>query len=207
MVREMYLFIGAHVDDIEIGATGFLIKSLTKEIECSVLVFSDCENQPGNKGISKEFKKSMKILGVNNYFLLDLPNTKFPASSDKIREVLENFKKEKKPKLVVTHSTSSIHQDHLAVARECQRVFRYISVISYEDFKSTPYFVPNLYVPLSEEIMRKKKEAANAYKTQLKRLYYSPENLETLAKKRGIEAGISFAEAYEIIRLIDLNYG
>lgn len=202
----MYLFIGAHVDDLEVGATGLLIKSLLKEIECGVLVFSDCEDQPGNEGISKEFKKSMKILGVNNYFLLNFPNTKFPASSDKIREVLEDFKNEKKPKLVITHSLGSIHQDHLTVAIECQRVFRYISVISYEDFKSTPHFIPHLYIPLSEEVMRKKIKAANAYKTQLRRPYYNSENLETLAKKRGIEARTKFAEAYEIIRLMDLNY-
>ena len=201
-MKNLRLFIGAHPDDLEIGATGLLIQSLNRNIECDVLVFSDTEEQHGNEGISKEFIESMKILGIENYSLLDLPNTELPANCSKIREALENLKKEKKPELVITHSLGSIHQDHFIVAKECERVFRYISVISYEDLKSTPYFAPKLYIPLSKEVMIKKLDAADTYKTQQRRYWYNKENIRALARTRGIESGVKYAEAYEIIRLI-----
>ena len=197
----MYLFVGAHPDDIEIGSGGFLIKSLEEKKECFVIVFSDCEEQKGNKGISKEFKKAMETLGVK-YKLYHLKNTKLPKNSEKIRKILEKIKKEKKPELIITHSLSSIHQDHKTVAEECRRVFRFESLISYEDPKSTRKFNPSLYVPLSEKMLNKKIEILNIYQTQKRRSYFGPEIFKTIARKRGIECGIIYAEAYEIVRLI-----
>lgn len=197
----MYLFVGAHPDDIEIGSGGFLIKSLEERKKCFVIVFSDCEKQEGNKGVSKEFQKVMEKLGIK-YRLYHLENTNLPKNSEKIRKILEKTKKEKKPELVITHSLSSIHQDHKTVAEECRRVFRFKSLINYEDPKSTRNFEPSMYVPLSKKILNKKIEILNTYQTQKRRSYFGPEIFKTVARKRGIECGTEYAEAYEITRLI-----
>jgi len=197
--------VGAHPDDIETGSAGFLIQSLRKGIDCYVLVFSDCEDRPGNHGISKEFEKSMSALSVQQNVLQHIPTTQFPNHHNSIRQCLEKYKEEYRPELIVTLSLNSIHQDHATVARECERVFRYQSVISYEDFKSTPRFNPNLYVPLSKEDLQRKVEIAMLYKTQHRRFYFNAENVEALARFRGVVAGVPFAEAYEVIRLINLK--
>jgi LmbE family N-acetylglucosaminyl deacetylase len=200
---KTYLFTGAHIDDIEIGAAGLLTKSLTAGIHCYVLVFSDCEEQLGNEGITEEFEKSMKILGVEkaNSILYPLPNTKLPSNSEKIRNILESIKRSLQPDLIVTHSIKTLHQDHLTVVENCRRVYRYTSIICYEDLKSTPIFNPNLYVQLNSEELYKKLEAIDIYKTQKRRTYYSVENIKIIAKKRGIDSGTTFAEAYEILRI------
>ena len=148
------LLLGAHPDDIESTASSFLIKR--KNIEPYVLVFSDCEEQPGNKGITEEFEESMSILKVKNYKLLDIPNTKFPAYCEEIRSILENYKEKLMPDIVVTHEINNLHQDHKTLAEESIRVFRTHSIIMYEGLKSTPFFSPNLFIILTEEELEKK---------------------------------------------------
>ncbi len=197
------LFTGAHPDDIEIGSAGFLVKLLKNEKKVSCVVFSNCEEQEGNKGITKEFFKSMKTLGVNGEVkLLNFQNTKLYLSREKIRRVLERMKKTLKPELIVTHSVGNLHQDHKIVSEECLRVFRYSTIIAYEDPKSTVNFQPNLFVSLSEEEFNKKIEAIKCYKTQLRRKYYSPEIFATFCRMRGVQAGVKYAEGFEIVRMI-----
>jgi len=198
----MYLFIGAHPDDIEIGSGGFLIQSIQNGIECCIITFSDCSEQKGNKGIIEEYKQSMDYLGIDDYFLYHLPNTKLPDHNDEIRDILEKIKIKNDIDLVVTHSVHSIHQDHKIVGEECRRVFRYSNLISYEDPKSTSqYFRPQLYISLSEKILKKKLELLNIYRSQLRRDVYGTNIFENIARVRGVEIGTKAAEAYEIIRI------
>ena len=196
------LFVGAHVDDIEMGASGLLVKMLSKNEECHVIVFSRCEDQPGNKGVSKEFYESMSVLGVKNPKLMDLPNTKLPQKSEKIRKILDKEKTTFNPDIVVTHDTSTLHQDHKAVTEECLRVFRNSSILMYEDIKSVEHFAPNLIVSLTAEEFNKKIEAVGKYKTQTKRYYYDPEILKSLAKIRGKQMNVDFGEGYRIHRSV-----
>lgn len=201
------LFVGAHLDDIELGAGGLLIRSLEGGVRPQILIFSDCEDQPGNEGITQEFERSMDYLGIKEYDLLRLPNMRLPSHADQIRETLEKYKERGETDLVVTHSLETIHQDHSAVAQECQRVFRYVSVIGYEDFKSCPRFSPTLFVPLSEGQLEKKAKLISIYKTQFRRRYYRVENLRSLARMRGFQVGVPYAEAFDVARLIGMPLG
>ena len=194
------LLLGAHPDDIESTASSFLIKR--KNIEPYVLVFSDCEEQPGNKGITEEFEESMSILKVKNYKLLDIPNTKFPAYCEEIRSILENYKEKLKPDIVVTHEINNLHQDHKTLAEESIRVFRTHSIIMYEGLKSTPFFSPNLFIILTEEELEKKMEALKCYKTQYRRYYYDFEFIRALAMVRGKQIGAKYAEGFRIYQFI-----
>ncbi len=194
------LLLGAHPDDIESTASSFLIKR--KNIEPYVLVFSDCEEQPGNKGITEEFEESMSILKVKNYELLDIPNTKFPAYCEEIRSILENYKEKLMPDIVVTHEINNLHQDHKTLAEESIRVFRTHSIIMYEGLKSTPFFSPNLFIILTEEELEKKMEALKCYKTQYRRYYYDFEFIRALAIVRGKQMGAKYAEGFRIYQFI-----
>jgi len=194
------LLLGAHPDDIESTASSFLIKR--KNIEPYVLVFSDCEEQPGNKGITEEFEESMSILKVKNYKLLDIPNTKFPAYCEEIRSILESYKEKLMPDIVVTHEINNLHQDHKTLAEESIRVFRTHSIIMYEGLKSTPFFSPNLFIILTEEELEKKMEALKCYKTQYRRYYYDFEFIRALAMVRGKQIGAKYAEGFRIYQFI-----
>jgi LmbE family N-acetylglucosaminyl deacetylase len=195
------LFIGAHPDDIEPGAGGLLTKMKT-ESECMVVVFSDCEEQEGNQGITEEFKRSMETLGVDNFRLLDLPNTRMPEHENRIRGELEKLRDEFKPDILVTHSVNNTHQDHKIIADACVRVFREGTIFMYEELKSTPKFVPNLVVSITREQLDSKIKALECYKTQSRRYYFDMDYVRSLAKVRGKRVNKEFAEAFEIYQYV-----
>ncbi|MBU0899141.1 MAG: PIG-L family deacetylase [Nanoarchaeota archaeon] len=195
------LFVGAHPDDVEMGASGLLVK-MSEKAECRVLVFSDCEEQPGNQGISQEFQNAMSILGVKESKLLNFPNTRLPEKNNEIRQVLEETKKEFNPDIVVIHDIDTLHQDHRTVSEECLRVFRNSSVLMYEDMKSVENFKPNLIVSLTPEQFNKKLQALDCYKTQERRYYYDLETIKSLARVRGKQMNAEIGEAYKIHRFI-----
>jgi LmbE family N-acetylglucosaminyl deacetylase len=79
--------------------------------------------------------------------------------------------------------------------------------LSYETLSETEWgqsiepFIPNVYVDISETFVTKI-EAMKAYESELKQ-YPHPRSLEiveALAKKRGSEVGVKFAEAFMLIR-------
>jgi LmbE family N-acetylglucosaminyl deacetylase len=82
-------------------------------------------------------------------------------------------------------------------------------ILSYETLSETERgmilnpFVPNVYEDISD-VFRIKIEAMKAYKSELKNFPHprSLEIIEALAKKRGSEAGLEFAEAFMLIREI-----
>jgi len=195
------LFIGAHPDDVESGAGGFLTK-MKEHAERMVLVLSDCEEQKGNEGITEEFENSMKTLGVDKFTLLNLPNTGMPEKQTELRTELERVRDSFRPDIVVTHNINNTHQDHKTIAEACIRIFRDCSIFMYEDLKSTPKFVPNLIVSLSRDQLDKKIRALECYKTQFRRYYFDMDYVRSLAKVRGKQANKDFAEAFEIYQYV-----
>jgi len=195
------LFIGAHPDDIESGAGGFIARSRGKN-EMMAVVFSNCEEQTGNEGITEEFKDSMQILGIENFKLFDFPNTRLPENEEAMRNALEKIRNSFKPELVVTHNINNTHQDHKAVAEASIRVFRHSSVFMYEDLKSTPKFVPNVIVPLTNEQLESKLKALECYKTQTRRYYFDMDYIRSIARVRGKLINRDFGEAFEIYQYV-----
>lgn len=197
------LFLGAHPDDIEFGASGFLLK-ISKRMRCFVLVMSDCEEQPGNKGITQEFKRSMETMGIErkNHALLDIPNTKFPENTERIRKSLEEYRERWEPDIVVTHCLENTHQDHKTLTEEALRVFRNCSILMYEDAKSTPGFAPNLIIGLNREELDKKIEVLECYKTQFRRYYFDMDYVRSLAKVRGKQMNLEYGEGFKVHQFV-----
>lgn len=197
------LLIGAHPDDIEFGMGASLAKfKENKKTKFKVVVFANCEEQPGNAGITEEFKESMKFFGIKNYDLHDLPNTHLPEYSSDIRSILESTKSSFIPDAVFATSKGSIHQDHKIVAEEVERVFRNFSCFSYEDVKSSPNFKPNFYCALERNHIRSKIRALSLYRTQYRRYYHDDDLITSLARFRGGQMAIKYAESFEMIRCV-----
>ena len=84
---------------------------------------------------------------------------------------------------------------------------------SYEVLSSTErsfqnnfnVFTPNVFENIKDTI-ELKKQAMQCYKTELGKYPHprSPEAIEYLARKRGGEVGLEFAEAFQLIREINL---
>jgi len=197
------LCVGAHPDDVETGAGGFITK-MKKDCEnkLMVVVFSNCEEQKGNEGIAEEFNKSMQTFGIDNFRLLDFPNTRLPEHAAEIRTELEKIRDGFSPSMVVTHNMNSTHQDHKTLAEACIRVFRDSSILMYEELKSTPKFVPNMFISLAPEEIENKVKALECYKSQFRRYYFNMDYVRSLAHVRGKPIRKDFAEAFEVYQYV-----
>jgi LmbE family N-acetylglucosaminyl deacetylase len=195
---ERILFLGAHPDDFEAGAGGFFAKAAGSGKECFNLVFSDCSEQKGNEGIVQEFHESMKTLGIekDSFELMNLPNTKLPENAAKVREAMERLRDKFNPDTVFVHDPDNLHQDHKCVAEQALRVFKTQAVLFYQDMKSTPHFMPNVFAQLTKEQLEKKVRALDCYKTQIRRYYHDMEFVRATARVHGKRINAEFAEGF-----------
>ena len=115
------------------------------------------------------------------------------------------MKEKLKPDLVIIPSLNDSHQDHKTVAEESLRVFRHnISIISYEEPWNHIKFEPRFFIKLNKKHLDYKINALKKYKTQKKfrRFYFDYELIESLARVRGSHIASKYAEAFEVIKLI-----
>ncbi len=134
-----------------------------------------------------------------------------------VARVIERAKTLSKPTVVYTHSSADLNIDHRIVSQatliafrpqpnevwEEIRTFEIVSATDYGHKSITKEFTPNLYVDISET-WQTKLAALQEYSIELRPSPHtrSFEGLENLAKYRGHQVGLPYAEAFEIIRKV-----
>ncbi|UCH31490.1 MAG: PIG-L family deacetylase [Candidatus Bathyarchaeota archaeon] len=201
--KKKILIVGAHPDDLEYGCGGTVAK-YGQNNDIRSLIFAPCLEDPQNAGILQEYLNAMQILGVRKIMKRNLPRDTLEDHSQEIRNALHDLKVKFNPRVVFCHSLSDIHQDHRAIADCCLTLFRdTATLLAYEITRSTRNFAPTLYVALSKEDMEKKLKALHCYKTQYRRTYFKSTIFKALARVRGTPINTTYAEAFEIMRMID----
>jgi LmbE family N-acetylglucosaminyl deacetylase len=135
-----------------------------------------------------------------------------------VAKVIERAKTLIKPTIVYTHSSADLNIDHRIVSQatltafrpqpnevwEEIRTFEVASATDYGHKSITKEFTPNLYVDISET-WQTKLAALNEYSMEMREPPHtrSFDGLESLAKFRGYQVGLPYAEAFEIIRKVD----
>lgn len=201
--NDKILLVGPHPDDIEYGCGGTVAK-YSKNNDVRSIVFAPCLEDPLNAGILEEHEKAMRILGAKEILKEELPRDNLELHTQQMRNILYDLKMKLDPDLVICPSLGDLHQDHKAVGNCCLTVFRDTATLfAYEITRSTKDFNPSLFVQLSEENLQKKLEALRCYKTQYRRSYFRPSAFKALAIVRGCQVNVKYAEAFEIMRMID----
>jgi len=111
------------------------------------------------------------------------------------------------PDIVYLPSTSDTHQDHDTVSAEGFRAFKRTSIFGYELPWNNLTFTTSAFVVVEEEFIEKKIQALACYRSQADRPYANPEFVRSLARVRGIQIGVPYAEAFEAIRMIRKGSG
>ena len=206
------LVIAAHPDDEVLGMGGTIKKHAKKGDEIHLCVVSEgASAQYSDKKMIKNrresCKKCGKILGIKNFTFLDFPD----AQLDSIPQLEINKKLEKiilkiKPDIVYTISSGDLSKDHEKVFEStivsCRPIKNNIKkIFSYElpGSRLIP-FEPNVFENITSEIKFKTK-AFLEYKSEVEKFPHprSTEAIESLAKYRGSQVGIKFAECFKLI--------
>ena len=200
------LLVAGHPDDIELGASGLVLKLKEQGWSLSYVVFSQCETDSGlgftKEEIMSEFDSACELMGVEEKIVNNFPNTRLPSYSYEIRSILGKIAERLHPDLVLIPSVNDPHQDHSTVAWESIRTFRtQETILGYELHRHGSYlFNPNVFVDISKYLEEKIK-ILMCYKSQLKRPYFSEDVFRSIARMRGSQVGIDYAEAFEAVKI------
>jgi len=212
------LVIAPHPDDEVVGCGGTIAKHAEKrdEVYLCIMTKGYTPDWPEEilKNRPKEVEKVNKILGIGKTYFLDFPTVKLDTIPQKnLNDSIFQVVTEVKPEIVYMPHKGDLNKDHRLVFEATLVATRPVGehkvrkMLSYETLSSTEWgnpieaFIPNVYINVSETIERKI-EAMKVYESEMKP-YPHPRSLEVvdaLARKRGSEVGVKFAEAFVLIK-------
>lgn len=191
------LVIGAHADDIEIGA-GASILRLLSEHAGSAITWVIASATPDRAAEARASAAAVSSAAANiDVIVGDLPDGGLPASTTAVKELLESVK-DRAIDLVLAPHTGDAHQDHRVVAEVVWQTFRHHLVAEYEIPKyDGDLGRPNLYVDVDEATIQRKVELLETFfPSQRHRTWWGGDTVRAIARLRGIEASTRFAEAF-----------
>jgi LmbE family N-acetylglucosaminyl deacetylase len=204
-VRRL-LCLGAHSDDIEIGAGGTLLKlaGQTPDLEVWWVVFS----APGSRAEEAQRSADEFLSGVSRKRVKigSFRESYFPSEWPAIKDWFNEIKAEFDPQVVFTHYRDDRHQDHRVLSDLAWNTFRNHLILEYEILKyDGDLGCPNLFVPVSQDVSNRKIEALlKHFKTQLSKHWFTRDTFEAMHRIRGIECASSSgrAEAFYCRKLV-----
>ncbi len=189
------LAIGAHPDDIEIGAGGLLLGlALGRPRVCYAVLTGTAERQQEARNAAHAFLPDADL----TVELFDLPDGRLPAVWGGVKEVLEDIARSCSPDVIITPAPDDAHQDHRTIAEIIPTVFRDQLHLAYEIPKwDGDLGRPSTYVPMSAETARRKVELLHkCFPSQRHRDWWDDETFLGLARLRGMECRAPYAEAF-----------
>lgn len=201
------LILAPHTDDGEFGCGGTISKYIEEGVEVFYAAFSACQQSvlkefPSDVLIT-EVKAATKILGIKqeNLILFDYDVRTFNFHRQSILDNLIKLRAEINPDLVFMPSKNDIHQDHLTIAEEGLRAFKFSSILAYEIPWNNITFNTTSFFHLEERHIQAKIKALEEYKSQAHRPYANEEFIRSLARTRGVQVSEKYAETFEVVRL------
>ena len=197
--RETVLAIGAHPDDVEIGAAGALLAHRAAGDTVAILTLSRGARGGDQLERARESQRAADIIGAR-LFLGDLEDTRI-AEGDPTISVIDGVVAEVQPTIVYTHSAHDVHQDHRNTHRAamvaCRRVGR---VYCFQSPSATIEYRPTYFVNIDDDVDGKL-QAIGAFGSQTGvRDYLAPDLITATARYWSRYGGGSYAEPFEAIR-------
>lgn len=201
------LVLAPHTDDGELGLGGTIRHLVELGKKVTYVAFSTAQ-QSVPEGFPKdilktEVKRATAKLGIlpENLLIYNYEVRKLGYVRQEILEELIRLRKSNEFDLVFMPSLHDIHQDHTTIAQEGVRAFKNTTLLGYELIWNNLTFNTQCFVQLEKRHIEAKIEALKEYESQGARDYLSDEFIFSLAKARGVQAGCSYAEAFEVVRL------
>ena len=228
LTNSRILVVAAHPDDDVLGCGGTLAKALSLKSKIKILYLGEGvtsrfygENLNSKKVLKaqitrkKECINSLKILGIKNYVFEDRLCTRFDEIP--LLNLVKSIEREInlfQPNIIFTHNKSEVNIDHrltydaVEVASRPKKNSHLKSVYSFEivcsgNWKFEKTFNPNTYVDISKYFKIKLKSWSK-FKNENHKFPHPRSNkgIEILARYRGMQSHLEFAEAFRLEREI-----
>jgi len=224
MTMKRIIVISAHPDDETLGVGGTLLKHKLNGDLLYWVIVTNINTQIGFteervESRQKEIKVVADLFGFEKTYKLDYPTMSLTSESllsliPKIAEIL----KEVQPEIMYTLNRSDAHSDHRHISdavMACTKSFRHPylkKIVMYECISETEFapsfpekvFIPNYFIDISS-FLEKKIEIMRVFESELGNHPFprSEVNIRALATYRGAMAGCYYAEAFQVVKIIE----
>jgi LmbE family N-acetylglucosaminyl deacetylase len=191
------LAIGAHSDDIEIGAGGTILTWIASGARVEVdwcVASAPSERADEARASAGDFLQGAARVSMH---FADFRDGYMPADRSAVKDWVESLKS-LKPDVILTHQRNDAHQDHRLLNELIWNTFRDHLILEYEIPKwDGDLGQPNTYVELSEQTLARKIELLmKHFGTQRSKAWFDDETFRGLARLRGVECRVRYAEAF-----------
>lgn len=187
--------LGAHCDDIEIAAGGLLLSLNAPRVHYVV-----CAGSPARQAEAATAAHAFLPGAQLSFALHDLPDGRLPGHWSQVKQIIEDAASTLDADLVLSPWKGDAHQDHRLLGELAPTAFRNALHLQYEIPKwDGDLGRPNFYLPLREEIARRKVELLHkCFPSQHGRDWWGDETFLSLMRLRGIECRSQYAEAFHV---------
>jgi len=217
------LTVTAHPDDEVLGFGGASYVLSQKGYTVYNLILSGAvdarQNRPEIEELNDHTAKAQEVIGAEPPILGPFPNIKFNTVPHlELVQFIEKYIEELEPELVFTHHPYDLNNDHYHTSKACQaavRLFQRKEVKPVKGFyfmeipSSTDWafpvdsqnFSPDTFIEIGDAGVEKKIESLSMYEGVM-RPYPHPRSREALtglAAYRGGQAGLKYAEAFQVV--------
>lgn len=227
-MNKKILVVAAHPDDEILGIGATIAKHDISGDYCYALILGEGITSRYEKRELADTKKleslhcdtyeAAKIIGYKDVFFENLPDNRFDSVALlDIVKIIEKYVDDIKPDIIYTHFKNDLNIDHrktfeavLTATRPIgseyvKEIYSFETVSSSEwNFSDYIQFNPNYFIDVTETL-EKKIEAMKCYTNELKEFPHprSNENLKNVASKWGSVISRKYAEAFQVVRIID----
>jgi len=217
-----YLVVIAHPDDEVLGAGATILKLQLEGHNVAVATMSNHAAARANISVtlSEDQKKAMEVLGVKKCYASHFPNIKMNTVPHlELVQFIEKCIEDYKAEAIITHHPTDTNNDHGITSYAVQaashlfqrkegvpalKELLYMEVPSSTEWSfdsSSNRFIPNYFVEIGKAGLAIKLKALSAYNGVMRKYPHprSIEAIESLAAYRGVQAGCSYAEAFECV--------
>lgn len=222
IARETTLIVAAHPDDEILGMGGTLLKlAQSGQNNLHLLFLSFGEASRGKKETNEDLRKQQAIavskkIGARLHLEENFPDNAFDSVPLlKIIQKVEYYLNIIKPTIIYTHHGQDLNVDHrltfqavFTAVRPSRYpylkklyTFEILSSTEWQVKTSSTVFLPNTYVDI-ERYLEPKIELLKEYQRELSPYPFprSVQGVKALAQYRGMESGLKYAEAFQLIR-------
>ncbi|MGB3541286.1 PIG-L deacetylase family protein [Rubrivirga sp.] len=197
------VLLGAHADDVEIGAGGTLLRLLSERprtsITSAVFTGSDARADEARAAAADLFEDALEVDVLTPGFR----DGYLPYHAADVKAWAQEALSGLEADLVLTHRRDDAHQDHRFLSDLAWQLFRGATIVGYEIPKwDGDLGQPNAYVALEAETLDRKIDVLGRhFSSQHVKRWYDGESFRSLARLRGIEAGVRYAEGFTCRKL------
>lgn len=197
------LAVGAHPDDIEIGAGGTLL-SLAESQPGLRVHYVVMTGTPARREEARQAAAAFLPGAKLTLDLLDLPEGRLPAAWREVKDAIERTAGGYSPDLILAPAPGDAHQDHRTIAEIVPTAFRDHLCLGYEVPKwDGDLGRPGLYFPLTAAMAQRKARLLHAsFPSQHGRDWWDDEVFLGLARLRGMECRAPYAEAFSAAKSV-----